>query len=72
MLAWSEDLPVATDELDEQIELARRHVEAARAIVERQRDLNVMSEQMLANFERSLRVFEDDLTRLLRQKAARN
>ncbi len=58
--------------LDEQIALARRHVDAARAIVEQQRGLIEMSEKMFANFERSLWVFEDDLARLLRERATRD
>ena len=61
--------------LDQQIELARRHVLEGRRIVTAQRTRMARGQvdgesahRLLANFERSLEIFEQDLARLLRQR----
>ena len=61
--------------LDQQIELARRHVLEGRRIVMAQRARIVSGQvngedahRLLANFERSLEIFEQDLARLLGQR----
>jgi hypothetical protein len=65
------------DELDQRIALAQRHVKRGREIVERQRRIVAGgyalfdSKNLLATMERTLKLFEDDLERLLKEKAAR-
>ena len=60
--------------LDDHIAIARRHVDEGRKIVERQRRLIMTghapynAEDVLATFEASQRIFEDDLARLLEEK----
>ena len=55
--------------LDDLIARARRHVESGRAIVERQRERVALeraspdARQLLATFEQSLSIFEEDLER---------
>ncbi len=62
-------------QLDDQIEMARRHVLDGRRIVAGQRQRIAKGEvhgegpqQLLASFERSLEIFEQDLERLLRAR----
>ncbi|MCC6780007.1 MAG: hypothetical protein IT537_25805 [Hyphomicrobiales bacterium] len=65
--------------LAERQALARRHVESGRKIVERQRELIAeirsrggdcrTAEDLLARFERTLSVFEDDLADLMKRTA---
>ena len=61
--------------LDQQIELAWRHVIEGRRIVAAQRARMASgqvdgedAQQLLASFEQSLEIFEQDLARLLRQR----
>jgi len=61
--------------LDQQIELARRHVLEGRRIVMAQRARMASGQvdgedahRLLASFEQSLEIFEQDLARLLRQR----
>jgi hypothetical protein len=61
-------------DLDALIELAKRHVEAGREIVARQRDLIASGRvalgaaELLEAFERSQAIFEDDLARFLKER----
>ncbi len=65
------------DSLDHRISVAQRQVDDARRRVERQRrfierdQASRHSGDLLALFKKSLRLFEDDLERLLKQKTAR-
>ncbi len=65
------------DSLDHRISVAQRQVDDARRRVERQRrfierdQATERSHDLLTMFEKSLKLFEDDLERLLKQKAAR-
>ena len=61
--------------LDQQIELARRHVLEGRRIVTAQRARMASGQvdgeeahRLLASFEQSLEIFEQELARLLRQR----
>jgi hypothetical protein len=61
--------------LDQQIELAKRHVLEGRRIVMAQRARMASGQvdgenahRLLASFEASLEIFEQDLARLLRQR----
>ena len=60
--------------LDEQIELAKLHVEAGRRIVQRQRQRIASgsvppgAEELLRAFEQSQAIFEDDLARLIKDR----
>ena len=61
--------------LDQHIEMAQRHVLEGRRIVTAQRLRIIRGEvdgddahRLLANFERSLEIFEQDLARLLAQR----
>jgi hypothetical protein len=60
--------------LDQLIERAARHVESGRRIVERQRNLIESGPtlpgalDLLASFERSQAIFEEDLARLLKER----
>jgi hypothetical protein len=60
--------------LNELIELASRHVEQGRHILQRQRDLIESGTsvpgalELLATFERSQAIFEDDLARLMSER----
>ena len=64
--------------LSERIDMARRHtaagliiIERQRAVIDRRRNLGEdvsSAEELLARFEQSQTIFEDDLDRLLRDK----
>ncbi len=61
--------------LDTRIALAERHVKEGRRVVEQQRlrvasgaSRGLLSRSLLATFERSLALFEQDLARLLRER----
>lgn len=58
--------------LDKLIEQAAGHVESGRRIVERQRELVASgfpgALDLLASFERSLWIFEDDLARFIEER----
>ena len=60
--------------LEEQIAVARRHVEEGRGIVERQRKLIAEKRggpdaaELLKTFERSQEIFERELNRLLSER----
>ena len=66
------------ESLADRIAVAERHVRDGRAVVQRQRDLitrqrglghsTLDSESLLAQFEHSQAIFEDDLARLQREQ----